>query len=333
MCDQLIALQVAMRDQLRGLMAESQANALAQVTSERGGDTIYALDLEVEETILAHAERWAARYPFVLIAEGIGEGDEEGEVVFPRGGRTEDALFRVIIDPIDGTRGIMYDKRSAWALAGVAPNRGPDTNLGDIVVAVQTELPITKQYLADTLWAVAGQGVHGRRVNLLTGQSQPYRPYPSQAQDLAHGFASLAEFFPGRRAITADIQDRLALAMGGMDNPDRARIFNDQYISSGGQLYEIMAGHDRFVGDIRADLRQADHLPGPPPGLAVHPYDVCTELIAREMGVVVTGIDGQPLRDRLSVGGDVSFLAYANEALRQRIEPLLQALFREYGLI
>jgi len=29
----------------------------------------------------------------------------------------------------------MYDKRSAWILAGLAPQRGARTHLGDIVVA------------------------------------------------------------------------------------------------------------------------------------------------------------------------------------------------------
>ena len=37
--------------------------------------------------------------------------------------------WRVIVDPIDGTRGLMYQKRSAWILTGVAPNRGPGTSL------------------------------------------------------------------------------------------------------------------------------------------------------------------------------------------------------------
>ena len=329
----LIEMQAAIRDAVMAATREQGADALARVASENAGDTIYAIDLQVEELILAHCEIWAESHRFVLIAEGIGEGDEEGEVAFPRGSDPDQAEFRVIVDPIDGTRGIMYDKRSAWALAGAAPNLGPETSLADIVVAVQTELPTTKGYLADTLWAIQGQPSAGQRLNLLSGESRPLIPRPSQAPNLDHGFASLAEFFPGRRAITSDIQDRLAAAVGGMDHAERVRIFNDQYISSGGQLYEIMAGHARFVGDIRAHLRRAEHLPGPPPGLAAHPYDLCTELIARQAGAIVTSLDGEPLRYRLAVDEDVSFLAYANAALRALVEPPLQALLREYGLV
>ena len=52
--------------------------------------------------------------------------------------------------------GWMYQKRSGWVLTGVAPNRGPETSLADIEVAVQTEIPLVKQHLCDTAWAVRG---------------------------------------------------------------------------------------------------------------------------------------------------------------------------------
>ncbi len=57
----------------------------------------------------------------------------------------------------------MYDKRAAWALAGVAPNKGPGTRLRDIEVAVMTELPTSKMAYRDVLWAIKGQGARGVR--------------------------------------------------------------------------------------------------------------------------------------------------------------------------
>ena len=69
----------------------------------------------------------------------------------------------IIVDPIDGTRGLMYQKRSAWVLTGVAPNRGADTSLRDIVLAVQTEIPLVKQHLSDQMWALKGEGAQARR--------------------------------------------------------------------------------------------------------------------------------------------------------------------------
>ena len=44
--------------------------------------------------------------------------------MLPDGASEADCQWRVIVDPIDGTRGLMYQKRSAWILTGVAPNRG-----------------------------------------------------------------------------------------------------------------------------------------------------------------------------------------------------------------
>ena len=42
--------------------------------------------------------------------------------------------LKVISDPIAGTRNQMYDKRSGWSLAALAPQRGSATGLGDIIV-------------------------------------------------------------------------------------------------------------------------------------------------------------------------------------------------------
>ena len=61
---------------------------------------------------------------------GGGAGRAGGVKVFPEGTREADAEIRLIVDPIDGTRGLMYDKRPAWALAGVAPNKGPGRRCG-----------------------------------------------------------------------------------------------------------------------------------------------------------------------------------------------------------
>jgi hypothetical protein len=46
------------------------------------------------------------------------------ERTVPRGTPVAATRLVRIIDPIDGTRGLMYDKRSAWILAAVAPAAG-----------------------------------------------------------------------------------------------------------------------------------------------------------------------------------------------------------------
>jgi fructose-1,6-bisphosphatase/inositol monophosphatase family enzyme len=68
-------------------------------------------------------------------------------------------------------------------------------------------------------------------------------------------------------------------------------------------------------------------------GICCHPYDVCTELIAREAGVIVTDVRGQQLDAMLSVEPDVSWIGYANEAIRKQMEPLLMTALKRRGLI
>src|SRR5207344_1519613 len=149
------------------------------------GDTIYSVDRVSEEVLVDFFEREIApRSPLVLIGEGLAGGG----LTLPRGTAESAARFRVIVDPIDGTRGLMYQKRSAWILTGVAPNCGDATTLRDIVLAVQTEIPLVKQHLADQLWAIRGGGVDAIRLNRVTGDRVPLRLRPSGAGSIAHGF-------------------------------------------------------------------------------------------------------------------------------------------------
>ena len=68
-------------------------------------------------------------------------------------------------------------------------------------------------------------------------------------------------------------------------------------------------------------------------GICCHPYDLCTELIAREAGVIVTGMDGQPLQARLAVEPDVAWAGYANSRVRAQIEPQLRNALTRRGLL
>jgi fructose-1,6-bisphosphatase/inositol monophosphatase family enzyme len=289
-----------------------QMSRVAAVTS---ADTIYAIDKVGEATVLAwFREHWPRRWPVELVMEGL-DGDA---VTFPRGTLAARTLFKCILDPIDGTRGLMYDKRSAWSLAALAPQRGAKTNLSDIVVAVMTELPVSKQGQADQLSTVCGRGVTAVRTDLRTGRRNKFKPRPSRAKTVAHGFASFAKFFPPGKAWLAEREEKLWRRLGA-----GVEIFDDQYLSSGGQIYELLMGHDRFVADLRplalAKLRVRS-------ALTCHPYDICTALIAQELGCVITAPDGKPLRALLDTTSPVAWVGYANPALARIIGPKLRAL-------
>ena len=72
----------------------------------------------------------------------------------------------------------------------------------------------------------------------------------------------------------------------------RAIVFDDQYITTGGQRYELMAGHDRFIADLRPILYR---IQGLPVWMSVHPYDLSALLIAQEAGIELTDGLGGPL--------------------------------------
>jgi hypothetical protein len=295
---------------------------LSRVERDLEGDTVYKVDEISEAVLLPFFERLSHEHSFVLIAEGL----PGGQVVFPKGAGESTATWRIIMDPIDGTRAIMYQKRSTWILTRVAPNHRPKTGLQDILLAIQTEVPILKQHLSDQIWAVKNQYVKAVRHDRLTAKSTPLHLRPSRAQSIAHGFAMLARFFPGGRAHLAEIDDEVVSAALGKAQPGKALCFEDQYISTGGQLFELMAGHDRFVADLRPLMPMNS-------SLCCHPYDLSSALIATELGIIVTDALGNSLNAPLDTHTNVAWIGYANNHIRQQIEPLLQASLRKRGWI
>lgn len=320
------------RRMLRGLweqLLSASVQEMAAVTEVRGGDVIYRIDEKGEEILVEFCEEWAREAPFLLIAEGI---TESGERMFPEGADPASAQFRLIVDPIDGTRGLMYQKRSAWILSGVAPERGPETSLKDIRCAVMTEVPTTRARYADQLWAAAGAGAEGVTYDLtgdMLQEAGPVRIAPSGAPDLRHGFAQISKFFPGGKELTVRLEEALFAELMGPPVDGTPQVFDDEYISTGGQFYEMIVGHDRFCADLRPLILPRACAGEAAARLCCHPYDVCSELIAREAGVIVTGPDGGLLDAPLSVHHNVAWIAYANDVLRRHVEPVLQRLLRE----
>jgi fructose-1,6-bisphosphatase/inositol monophosphatase family enzyme len=320
------ALHRRIRSDVVHASEQAAVTTLSGVVREEEGDTLYAIDRVAEHVLIEEIRRTMATRgaPVVLVAEGL----PGGEVVVPEGADRAAVRWVIIVDPIDGTRGLMYQKRPAWILTGVASGPGPRT-LADIELAVQTEIPLVKQHLCDEVWAVQGHGASALRVNRLTGESLPLDLRPSTATTIEHGFATISRFFPGSRGELAAIDDEVVEALLGPPRPGKAQSFEDQYISTGGQLYELMAGHDRFVADLRP-LFERRRSGGA--ALCCHPYDLCTELIAREFGVLVTDERGRPLAAPLDVSSDVGWIGYANRTLQALIGPPLQQALGRRGL-
>ena len=216
---------------------QDPGHVLARVSREEAADTIYAIDVVAEKVLDTFATSLSESHSFVLIAEGLPGGKQ----VWPAGTADADAAWRVIVDPIDGTRGLMYQKRSGWVLSAIAPNRGDATSLQDVTLAVQTEIPLRKQHLSDQLIATKGQGVIAHRNDRLTGERRELTVGPSVATTIEHGYATVVRFFPGGREELAAVDEEVVLAALGPGEPGKALCFEDQYASTGGQLYELLS--------------------------------------------------------------------------------------------
>lgn len=308
----LCRLQDHLRDRVLAARGRSGAN-LARVVGVTAADTIYQLDRIGEHAILGwFAAHWPARWPVEIVMEGLADG---GTVTFPPGTPVRATVFKCILDPVDGTRGLMHDKRSAWSLAGLAPQRGTRTGVADIVVAAMTELPTSGQWRSTQLSAVRGAGVTGEAFNVLTGRRRPKRVQPSRARDCRGGFAAISRFFPAGKARLARLEEQLWSALYG----DEPVVFDDQYLSTGGQLHELIVGHDRFLADLRPLVLRRS-------ALMCHPYDICTALIAREAGCVIEDPRGGTLRVPLDTTTPVAWAGYANPALARHVRPVLRRL-------
>lgn len=315
------------RNQITSARDRGLTKNFADVAAETAADTIYGIDKLSEEPILTWFEKkWPPEWPVELIMEGI---DETSAPVFPKKSPPEKIQFTCIVDPIDGTRGLMYDKRSAWALAALAPRGKKRPRLSDLTVAAMTEIPTSKQTISDQISGIAGRGRDGivsERRDPVSRKIEKLLLRPSTATDFQHGFASLCKFFPEGRTLTSQIEERLWRELGKLDASTSPVIFDDQYISTGGQIYEILVGHDRMIGDLRPLI-----LPkaGFPSSLACHPYDICTGFLLNEAGAILESPDGKSIDAPLDTTSPVSWIAYANPILAGKIRPILQQILTE----
>ncbi|MGC9326483.1 MAG: inositol monophosphatase family protein, partial [Candidatus Hinthialibacter sp.] len=156
-----------MRERVYHSLTHQSLEERTSIHAETEEDTIYQIDRDVESIILPELNRYADELEgVILIAEGIGE---ENAVALPQGCDPREAAWRILMDPIDGTRGIMYDKRSAFFLAGAAPNKGESTSLRDVAASVMVELPTSRSRLSDEIWAIRGRGAHRTTYHLTLG--------------------------------------------------------------------------------------------------------------------------------------------------------------------
>lgn len=317
-------------DDIRAAVFEAQCNArtaeLAAVVEVTAADTLYHLDKISEATVIGWlGANWPTEWPVEIVMEGAGEVEP---LTFPRRTPVARTILKLIIDPIDGTRPLMYDKRSGWVLAALAPQLGRETYLSHLAVAAMTELPTIKQWRSDQLSAVRGAGLVAEGVNVYrTAERFSLTLRPSGATDFRHGFASLVKFFPEGKALTAQIEETVWDQLLGRTRTHSPLVFDDQYPCTGGQIYELLAGRDRMIGDLRPLVLPALGFGGM---TMCHPYDICTGLLLTEAGGILETPDGRPLDAPLDTTTPVAWVGFANETLARQMRPVLQRAMEHY---
>jgi hypothetical protein len=297
------------------------------------GDVSYAVDTKSEALIVAWFQQHAPARGVVLVSEGIGAR------TFPEEMPEESAKWRIIMDPLDGTRHIMYDNRSCWILSGIAPNYGDQTTLKDIRAAIQTEVPTSLQEKAVLLRAVRGHGVRAKVIRIASASQSQEKDentfeeeihfHPSTARGLENGFVVFSNFFPGTKAIISDIEERMIAKLLGGAEENGCLVFSEQYISNAGQLFMLLSGRYRMVADIRAALSEWRIRNGKSLPLCSHPYDICTMLIAEESGCLFVSETGDAFNAPLDLHTNCSWIGYANENLMRLAQPALESALRE----
>ena len=98
-------------------------------------------------------------------------------------------------------------------------------------------------------------------------------------------------------------------------------------------MYELLMGHDRWIADLRPLIDERLQALGESYGLCCHPYDICTELIGREAGMIITDENSQPLAAPLDVTTKIAWVGYANQHIYQLVAPVLKSLLVQKGLV
>lgn len=295
LADALVSLGRSVRDAVRGALVQ-RSEALADVVRAEGGDHIFGIDTVADRVILdalAEPGGIGARWPGTWVMEGFDAALPVGDTVGGPG------PWRYLCDPLDGTRPLLVDKRSAWVLIGAGRHA---TTLEELELSVVIEVPTRRAVWAMVCWADR----HGRLVafdeDLRTGEQRPLRLEPRTGADLAHTFVTVVRFAPGHGEVIGRWADR---HLAGLTT------FEDLVPCSAGQMMGLASGADAAVFDPRPVLAPAT--------MAAHPYDLAGLWVARAAGAVVEALPAGPLDVPLDVQHPVAWAGYANEAVAARL--------------
>ncbi len=313
LCDELRRVTSRVLAEARARGAEHE---LWRPVGLGAGDVTFGLDAPAEHALDGWLAQAAARGPLSLLTEDAGwrHRGPAGELSgFDHGGP------RIAIDPIDGTRNLMAGLRSAWTVVAFAgPGRGMP-RLADVEGALVSEIPTRTAALVRRFSAGRGAGARVEEHELASDRLLFSASLAADADDrVDHAFIPVFRYKPAERPLIARLEAGLCARLAEHEGADTRAIYDDQYISSAGQLLLLAQGTYRAVFDPRGLVARRSGAPS----VTCKPYDVAGAILcAQEAGAEVTDADGAPLDFPLDATTEVAFAGYANRATRARIEP------------
>lgn len=311
----------AFRDAVLAPDPRAGIESLMRIRGQGVGDVTYGIDVPAEEVLARWFEERARREPMSLLTEETGWrhfGPAAGGGVrelpgFDHGG------VRIVVDPIDGTRNLMTDVRSAWCVLALAPPGAEAPRQRDVELGVLVEVPHSRTNATRIFDAARGTGCLFR----IDRDARATRLDAGVDARADHGYFPFFKYMPDQRAEIAAIETRFFARLEEHERADVRNCYDDQYIANAGQLALLALGTYRMIADLRehlARLRGRATLTG-------KPYDVAGALIcAEEAGCVITTAEGSALDFPLDATTPVGFVGWANRATRARLEPHLLAV-------
>jgi fructose-1,6-bisphosphatase/inositol monophosphatase family enzyme len=318
-------IREATRRTMADALAAGDESSVARPVAQGAGDVTYGIDRASERVLERWLETTARFEPVSLLSEETGwrhmapssGGAREARDVggFDHGGP------RIVVDPIDGTRNLMTDLRSAWTVLGIAGPGARAPRMSDIGGGIVCEIPDSRAARGRVIAAVRG-GACSIQDERLDGDPTAARRELRTGADarVDHGyfpfFKYLADMRPAISAIEARFFERLATHEGA----DVRNCYDDQYISNGGHLALLALGTYRMIADLRAHVAARRGRPT----MTTKPYDIAGAVVcARAAGCVITDVGGGELDFPIDVSTPVSFVGWVNAATRERLEPHL----------
>lgn len=324
-------ISAAVRGRMRsayagGDHAGDRARHLASPVAHGAGDVTFGIDVAAEEAVHDWLLAMARRAPLSVLTEDagwrhLGPGPTPGDAPVELGGFDHGGP-RIAIDPIDGTRNLMYDLRGAWTVVSVAGPGAAVPRLTDLALGVVSEIPDTRGAHFRELIGVRGGGCTAAVRALgdqLVLRDGALLVDGSERPD--HGYFPFFGYHPEQRAAMQLLARDFFRSIAEHEGAELAHCYDDQHISSGGQLALLALGHYRMVVDAR---RHWNELTGAALQTA-KPYDVAGAILcAREAGAVVTRTDGGALDFPLDVTTPVDFVGFHNRGTGARLWPHLE---------